>query len=741
YPPGAKSGTSVAGNGQLLNGFNAAIGFYVDACDTLYIGATRGVIKFPPGSNGTGIPVLQVGYTGGITVGTDGSIYAALRGDNLVQKYALDSSSSIVTSVCYNTSGPNSLLLYFPLNYNTNGQGIAVPVSLLVGTLTYTNGIIDGAGIFDGKSALSILDSLLLRPKQFTICAFIKPTVANQNGRILEKGSSNSFWLRLTNGKGEVGYSVAAAGSDRYYNEAFSSSTIPINVWTCLCGVFDGQTLKIYVNGVLSGSKDTKSGTVPDFSIQPVVIGGLYSGNGYFTGSIEQVRLYSLALCASALPCSTSQQSSTAAPREIFKVERYDVGANAATGGVVVAGGHGPGTAQNQLNQPRGIFVDCSNNIYIADSVHSRSTTTSALHCPSIRWAPGATVGCTVAGNANGQAGKGLSQLNYPIEVQVDKQGNLFVLDQGNYRVLKFTPGSSVGVSVAGNGNKANGFDTAIGFYVDSCDTVYIGAAKGVIKFPAGSNGTGIPVLQVGFTGGITTDKSGNLYVGSRGGNAVRKYTLIKASAQTTVQPVTTKTNNFDIVFCVDGISGDVTIEKRDVSQRYSRASTLINPNSDANKNLISNQSDCAKSTCQITYDHKIQNSIGNTTNVSLSLVDTNNKPVVVPATFVSVTNITPVSSTPITSTPVVIPVVKKCGAAQCGSFVPCSSNSKCSCFALYNSTGGWCADGTHPCSELTQCGVNGLCPADSSCIVNSCCNIPVCYPSKYAGDNVCPLL
>ncbi|CAF4385536.1 unnamed protein product, partial [Didymodactylos carnosus] len=496
YPPGAKSGTSVAGNGQLLNGFNAAIGFYVDACDTLYIGATRGVIKFPPGSNGTGIPVLQVGYTGGITVGTDGSIYVALRGGNLVQKYALDSSSSIVTSVCYNTSGPNSLLLYFPLNYNIYGQGIAVPVATQIGTITYTTGIVDGAGVFDGKSALSIPDSPLLRPKQFTICAFIKPTVANQNGRILEKGSTATTCI-----------------SSSVCNGNWNDKT-PVTVATGLNNLYEVMTDSSGNTYVVNAN----SGNVEKFA----------SGNPT-SPTVVATNLY--------YPWGASvTQSGAVFVADTFnhQVKRYDVGANAATGGIVVAGGNGPGTAQNKLYLPRGIFADCSNNIYIADIIPTICEFQANNRIQ--RWAPGATVGCTVAGNANGQAGKGLSELNYPIDVQVDKQGNMFVLDQNNYRVLKFTPGSSVGVSVAGNGNKANGFDTAIGFYVDSCDTVYIGAAKGVIKFPAGSNGTGIPVLQVGFTGGITVDKSGNLYVGSRGGNVVNKYTLITAP---TVQPTT----------------------------------------------------------------------------------------------------------------------------------------------------------------------------------------------------------
>ncbi|CAF4589654.1 unnamed protein product, partial [Didymodactylos carnosus] len=213
------------------------------------------------------------------------------------------------------------------------------------------------------------------------------------------------------------------------------------------------------------------------------------------------------------------------------QIKQYPTGANPATGGVVVAGGYGSGSAQNQLSYPYGLFVDCGGNIYIADSHNNRI----------VRWAPGAKTGCTVAGNANGQAGSGLKELNFPIDVRFDNQGNMFVVDSNNYRVLKFVPGSSTGIVVAGNGQKANGFNTAIGFYIDACDTIYLGATRGVIKFPPGSNGTGVPVAEVGYTGGITVDNNGTLFIGVRGGNEVQTCKL--SSGQVTQPPPTSKTN------------------------------------------------------------------------------------------------------------------------------------------------------------------------------------------------------
>ncbi|CAF1432096.1 unnamed protein product, partial [Didymodactylos carnosus] len=213
------------------------------------------------------------------------------------------------------------------------------------------------------------------------------------------------------------------------------------------------------------------------------------------------------------------------------QIKRYPTGANPATGGTVVAGGNGSGSAQNQLSYPYGLFVDCAGNIYIADSHNNRI----------VRWAPNAKTGCTVAGKPGGKAGNALTELNFPIDVRFDNQGNMFVVDSNNYRVLKYVPGSSTGIVVAGNGQKVNGFNTAIGFYVDACDTVYLGATRGVIKFPPGTNGTGIPVIESGYTGGIAVDNKGTLFIGSRGGNVVQTCTL--SSGTQVTQPPTSKTN------------------------------------------------------------------------------------------------------------------------------------------------------------------------------------------------------
>jgi hypothetical protein len=82
-----------------------------------------------------------------------------------------------------------------------------------------------------------------------------------------------------------------------------------------------------------------------------------------------------------------------------------------------------------------------------------------------------------------------------------------------------------------------------------------------------------------------------------------------------------------------------------------------------------------------------------------------------------------------------------KCEEASCGSFVPCEEQAgSCTfadpgyCFAISNDgltvSGGICARSTS-FAPLQNC-YDGVCPPDSVCSINTCCGVPICYPSIY---------
>ena len=135
------------------------------------------------------------------------------------------------------------------------------------------------------------------------------------------------------------------------------------------------------------------------------------------------------------------------------------------TNAATVAGGTS-GSALTQLNGANRSFVDAAGNVYIPDVNNHRV----------VKWAPGASAGVVVAGG-NG-AGSGASQLNSPMGVCVDEAGNIYVADFSNQRVQKWTPGASTGTTVAGitgsAGATANRLREPVSVAVDAYGSLYV---------------------------------------------------------------------------------------------------------------------------------------------------------------------------------------------------------------------------------------------------------------------------
>src|SRR2546425_416789 len=129
----------------------------------------------------------------------------------------------------------------------------------------------------------------------------------------------------------------------------------------------------------------------------------------------------------------------------------------------------GPATSAS-LNDPRGVAVDPTGNVYITDRGNNR-----------IRKVNTEGIISTIAGNGkqgfSGDGGPATSaSLNKPREVAVDLAGNVYISDAGNFRIRKVNPAGVIS-TVAGRGT--SGF-TGDGGPASSAQLVPRGVAVGV---------------------------------------------------------------------------------------------------------------------------------------------------------------------------------------------------------------------------------------------------------------------
>ena len=147
---------------------------------------------------------------------------------------------------------------------------------------------------------------------------------------------------------------------------------------------------------------------------------------------------------------------------------------NTVAGGGISAGDNGPATSA-QFNVISGVAVDGAGNVYIADQNDQRVRKVS-----NGTIVPVAGTGAAGFGGDGGPAAD--AQLNSPMGIAVDSEGNLYIADYGNNRVRKVSNG--IITTVAGNGAAASGGDGApavgapepgpMGVAVDGAGNLYI---------------------------------------------------------------------------------------------------------------------------------------------------------------------------------------------------------------------------------------------------------------------------
>ena len=207
-------------------------------------------------------------------------------------------------------------------------------------------------------------------------------------------------------------------------------------------------------------------------------------------------------------------------------------------------GDNGP-AVQAQLARPRGVALDSNGNLFIADTANHRVRRVDASGTIT-------TIAGTGEVGYSGDGGLAVeAQLNEPSGVAVDGSGNLYIADSYNNRIRRIDASGTI-TTIAGTGRDGYGgdggpaiqawLDSPSGVAVDNAGNLYIADrgnnsirrvdAGGTIATVAGIGsvywdygGDGGPAVEAPLAdpNEVAVDSAGNLYIADRANSRIRR--------------------------------------------------------------------------------------------------------------------------------------------------------------------------------------------------------------------------
>ena len=170
----------------------------------------------------------------------------------------------------------------------------------ITSSLTGSTG--DGAGLhFNGSGYVSAGDTTVIDGATKLSVEVIAATTAADNGEMVAKAHDATALRFYINTSGQVVFRVNNGSGN---GTATSSGTVIDGNPTHIVGVWDGSTVKIYINGNEDGSAALSGGAVPNVTDQLALGAQQSSGGGTankFTGTLYRARLFNYAVDAKSL--------------------------------------------------------------------------------------------------------------------------------------------------------------------------------------------------------------------------------------------------------------------------------------------------------------------------------------------------------------------------------------------------------------------------------------------------------
>ncbi len=390
--------------------------------------------------DGGAAAAAQLNTPTGVAVTADGgTVYIADRANNRIRK--VDVATRIITTVAgtgsagFNGDGgaATAAVLNLPIDVAVDGDGNVYIADLnnhRIRKVTVATGVIDtiaGSGAGSGdiyEDGIQATAARLKNPRDVAVDS-------SGNFYIAMEGENNQGAIRKVDTTGVI---TTVAGGWAYGFSGDNGPATAAKLWAAI-GVGLDSSGNLYISEFGSDliRKVDTSGIITTFAST-----GITDPRGLAVDSDDNVYV--------------------AQEHRIVKIDgSTDPPTITTVAGGADSGDSGDGgTATDaQLNDPHGVAVDSNGNIYIADTRNHRVRKVDVSADPP-------TINAFAGTGTGGFSGDGMAatsaQLNWPADVAVDSDGNVYIADRDNHRIRKVDVSADPPTidTIAGTG--ANGF-------------------------------------------------------------------------------------------------------------------------------------------------------------------------------------------------------------------------------------------------------------------------------------------
>ena len=275
-------------------------------------GGSYGYANSHQGGGGSG--VIVVSYDSGSLSGVGGlRIYNNSKIAHIFNSSGTFSVSGPITHThsTLDVFGDNSCLALYQLDGNANDRGGNYNGTAT--SVTYAQGYINDAGVFNGSSSIIALHSTAFKLTTYSFSGWIYSDDYNQSGVGIYDGGleqpGNGTWYGLSiivhsSKISSYGGDVAGVGGSGFYTGGSSNTTLSNGTWNHVVFVISGTSITGYINGSQDtglsrtlGANIQYAGTSNTFHLGSRK--GTFGTYGYFNGKIDQARIFNKALSAS----------------------------------------------------------------------------------------------------------------------------------------------------------------------------------------------------------------------------------------------------------------------------------------------------------------------------------------------------------------------------------------------------------------------------------------------------------